>query len=162
MVKLAIDGNPHFVADEHEIHKTEPCYMVDTLAALRAEVGAVPIVLFLGTDAFAGLPSWHEWRRLFELTHIAVAHRPGDGGDRWQAGLTPELGHEFAARHTRHNGELIEAAAGRVLLTTITQLDISATRIRGLIAAGLAPRYLLPDAVLDYINRNRLYRMETA
>jgi nicotinate-nucleotide adenylyltransferase len=159
MVKLAIAGNPRFVLDEHEVHKTTACYMADTLTELRAEVGSqTPIVLFLGADAFAGLTTWHTWQSLFGLAHIAVAHRPGDGGDHWQANLPAELADEFAARHTPDSGILRASPAGRIFLNTITQLDIAASRIRGLFAAGLEPRYLMPDAVLDYINRNRLYR----
>ncbi len=159
MVKLATAGNPRFIVDEHEARKTSPCYMVDTLSALRAEVGdQTPIVLFMGADAFAGLETWHAWRRLFDLAHIAVAHRPGDGGAHWQARLPAELLGEFAARHTPDSGILRALPAGRIFLNTITQLDISASRIRGLFAAGLEPRYLQPDAVLDYINQNRLYR----
>lgn len=157
MVKRAIAGNARFVIDEHEVHKTEPCYMVDTLSALRAELGgAAPIVLFLGADAFAGLPAWHDWRRLFELAHLAVARRPG--GEDWLARLPAELAAEFAARYAPEPGILRASAAGRVFLLGITQLDISASGIRALLAAGREPRYLMPDAVLDYIHRNRLYR----
>jgi nicotinate-nucleotide adenylyltransferase len=159
MVKLAIAGNDRFVLDEHEAHKAEPCYMVDTLSALRAESGATaPIVLFLGADAFAGLTSWHDWRRLFELAHLAVARRPGDGGEDWPARLPAELAAEFAAREASEAGILRATAAGRIYLHGITQLDISASGIRALLAAGREPRYLMPDAVLDYIHRNRLYR----
>lgn len=158
MTKLAIAGNPRFVLDEHEIHKTEPCYMVDTLTEIRAEIGDTPLVLFLGADAFAGLTTWHEWRRLFDLAHIAVAHRPGDGADQWQSRMPEELAEEFASRHARDGSLLHVSPAGRVFLYTITQLDISASRIRGLRAAGLDPRYLLPDDVLDHIKRYRLYR----
>jgi len=159
MVKLAIAGNARFVLDEHEARKIEPCYMVDTLTALRAELGNdLPIVLFMGADAFTGLASWHHWRHLFELAHIAVAHRPGDGGEHWQSKLPAELADEFSARHSPDTGILRALPAGRIFLNTITQLDISASRIRGLLAARLEPRYLLPDAVLNYIYSNRLYR----
>jgi nicotinate-nucleotide adenylyltransferase len=158
MARLAIAGNDRFVLDEHEAHKTEPCYMVDTLAALRAEEGNAPIALFIGADAFAALDSWHQWRRLFELAHIAVAHRPGTGGGHWQADLSADLAAEFAARHTPNCSSLRAAPAGRIVVGTITQLDISASHIRALLAAGRDPRYLLPDSVLDYINSNRLYR----
>lgn len=159
MVRLAIAGNPRFVVDQHEVHQTGPCYMVDTLTALRAEVGAAtPIVLFMGADAFTGLTAWHEWSRLFDLAHLAVARRPGDGGEDWQARLPAELLDEFAARLAPDTGILRASPAGRIVLNTVTQLDIAASRIRALLAAGREPRYLLPDAVLDYINQNRLYR----
>lgn len=154
MVKLAIAGNPRFVLDEHEIHKTAPCYMVDTLAALRAEVGPDrAIVLFLGADAFAGLESWHDWRRLFGLCHIAVAERPG-----YDRNLSAELARECANRRAAAPAELAGQPAGRVFRHPITPLDISASRIRELVATGRSPRYLLPGAVLDHIDRHNLYR----
>lgn len=155
MVRMAISGNPRFVADEHEIHKTGPCYMVDTLSALRSEAGGdTPIVLFLGMDAFAGLPTWHEWRQLFDLAHLAVARRPGSGGEER---LPAELAAEFTSRRSADPGILRASPAGRVFLHDISQLDISSSRIRAILAGGGEPRYLLPDAVLEHIHRNRLY-----
>jgi nicotinate-nucleotide adenylyltransferase len=155
MVSQAIAGNPRFRLDQHEIHKTTPCYMVDTLAELRAEPGgARPIVLFLGADAFAGLESWHQWRRLFDLCHIAVAERPGHDLARL---LPATLAAELRARVADVPADLAAAPAGRIFRHAITQLDISASRIRELVTAGRSPRYLLPEAVLDYIQRNRLY-----
>lgn len=154
MVKLAIAGNPRFRLDEHEIHKTAPCYMVDTLTELRGELGPEqPIVLFLGADAFAGLESWHDWRRLFELCHIAVAERPG-----YDYSLPDALGREFTARRSDSPADLAALPSGKIIRHAITQLDISASRIRTLIAAGRSPRYLLPDAVLDYLEQKHLYR----
>lgn len=156
MVNLAIAGNPRFRLDEHEAHKTAPCYMVDTLTELRAELGDDrPIVLFLGADAFAGLEGWHQWRRLFALCHIAVAERPGYD---LTAGLPAALGATLATRLTDKPDDLACAPAGRVFHHAISQLDISASHIRGLIATGRSPRYLLPDTVLNYIDQHHLYR----
>ena len=156
MVKLAIAGQSRFMLDEHEIDKTAPCYMVDTLAELRNELGTDrAIVLFLGADACAGLAGWHQWRRLFDLAHIAVAQRPGY--DLEQA-MPPALVAELRTRSTADPADLARTPAGKVFRHAITQLDISASRIRALVAAGRSPRYLLPDAVLDHIQRNHLYR----
>lgn len=161
MVRLAIAGNPRLLLDEHEIHKTAPCYMVDTLAALRAEGDAArPLVLFLGADAFLGLTGWHDWRRLFELAHLAVAHRPGFAPATWEAAMPVALRAELEARRTDRAADLHSAPAGRIYRHEITQLDISASRIRALVGAGRSPRYLVADAVLDYIERHRLYRQE--
>ena len=74
MVRLAIQGHPQFAVDEHEIHRTDACYTVDTLIALRSELGTQqPLCLLLGSDAFLLLHTWHEWQRLFEL-EIGRAH----------------------------------------------------------------------------------------
>ena len=156
MVQRAITGNPRFRLDTHEIHKTVPCYMVDTLGELRAELGHdVPIVLFLGADAFAGLARWHDWQRLFSLCHIAVAERPGYDLD---SRLPPELDAEHSQRRTARAQDLRTAPCGQIYRLAITQLDISATGIRARIAGHRSVRYLVPDAVLDYLQHHRLYQ----
>ena len=114
------------------------------LCELRAEVGARPLVLLLGVDAFAGLPSWHRWRELFEVAHLGVLSRPG---------VEPELPHalwaEIATRRTADLDELHAWPAGRVIELAVTPLEISATRIRELLAAGRDPRYLLPCGLFE-------------
>lgn len=161
MVRLAIAGNPRLRLDEHEIHKTAPCYMVDTLSELRAELGSErPLTLFLGADAFLGLATWHQWPRLFDLAHLAVAQRPGVTHAGWQAAMPEALARALAERRTETAGDLHSTPAGRIFVHAITQLDIAASRIRASIQAYSSVRYLVPDRVLDYIERHRLYRNE--
>lgn len=162
MVRLAIAGNPLFVLDEREIQKPGPCYTVDTLTELRRELGAnQPLCLLMGADAFLGLTTWHRWRELFDLAHIAVAHRPGFPQVTW-ADAMPEVLRQELKRRLRDDARLLGAdAAGSVFAHTITPLDISATHIRNGLASGQSPRYLLPDAVLDYIQDKGLYAAAT-
>lgn len=162
MARLAITGNPRLKLDEHEAHKTVPCYMADTLTELRAEFGSErPLTLFLGADAFLGLATWHTWQRLFELAHLAVALRPGFDPAGWLAAMPEALARELAQRRSTTPADLHSTPAGRIYVHEITQLDIAASRIRDLVVAGRSVRYLVPDAVLDYIGRHRLYRQET-
>lgn len=159
MVKLAIADHPRFVLDEHEVYQTTPCYMVDTLTALRATLGAhTPLVLILGMDAFAALDRWSRWRRLFELAHLAIAHRPGIARADWQEALPEALRREALPRRVEAAVELAGAPAGRLWAHPMTALNISASRLRELFAQGKSPRYLMPDAVIDYIERHALYR----
>lgn len=155
MTRLAVADNPRFAVDDREIRRQAPSYTVDTLAALRAELGdAQPVWLLLGADAFLGLAGWHEWRRLFALAHIAVAERPG--APLLQSDALPEaLRAEIAARRVADG--TAAGPAGSVLLRRMTPLAISATAIREALAQGRSVRYLLPGAVLDYIQENRLY-----
>ncbi len=155
MARRAVAGNPRFVVDDREIRRDAPSYTVDTLADLRTELGdAQPVWLLLGADAFLGLPGWHDWRRLFALAHIAVAERPG--APLLQSDALPEtLRAEIAARQVADGPAA--GPAGAVLLRHMTPLAISATAIREALAHGRSVRYLLPDAVLDYIQENRLY-----
>lgn len=154
LVRLATAGQPGFVADDRELRRSGPSYMVDTLTSLRAEVGDAPLCLILGTDAFRELPSWRRWRELSELAHIVVMQRPGNVAQPFppllDAFMTPRVVHDALA--------LRQQSVGGILLQPVTQLDISATRIRALLACGQSPRYLLPEAVLAYIHDRGLYR----
>ncbi|MEJ2384607.1 MAG: nicotinic acid mononucleotide adenylyltransferase, partial [Xanthomonadales bacterium] len=85
--------------------------------------------------------------------HLAVLRRPDAHGD-YRAGLRTEM----RDRRVDAAQALRAAPAGRVLPLTITQLDISATAIRDLIAQGRSPAYLLPESVAAYIRDHGLYR----
>jgi nicotinate-nucleotide adenylyltransferase len=155
MVRRAIAGNPHFEVDSREVQRPDPSYTVDTLTALRAELGnEQPLWLLLGADAFLGLPTWHEWRRLFELANIAVAARPG-ARILQSDSLPDDLKQEVSQR--QQTSGAAAGPAGAVLLLQMTPLDISATAIRDTLARQGSARYLLPDAVLDYIHEHQLY-----
>ena len=157
MVRLAVADNPLFTVDPAEVESAAPSYTVLTLERLRRELGAAQsLVLLVGADAFAGLPSWHRWQELFALAHIAVAHRPGFTVD--PASLPAPLAAEYAARRAVFPEALAEAPAGRIVAYPMTQLDISATAIRKYLANGASPRYLVPDAVIAYIESHYLYR----
>lgn len=158
MTRLAIAGNPKFVADDREIRRAGPGYMVDTLAEFRAEMGhSRPLALLLGADAFLDLATWHQWHRLFELAHIVVAHRPGFPVDSWGQHMPQPLAREYADRLIQQPLAVHLAPAGGIAVTPITLLDISATKIRDTVRAQANARYLLPDSVLDYIGREHLY-----
>jgi nicotinate-nucleotide adenylyltransferase len=158
MVQLAIAGNPDFAVDSGEVVADGPSYTVDTLKRLRAEHGPQrPLVLLLGADAFARLEGWHRWQDLFDLAHIAVATRPGHPL-KVGAGETA-LDHVFGARYGAA-ADIATTSCGFIVPFTIRALDISATALRGYLAAGESPRYLAPDAVLDYIHHHQLYRQQ--
>ena len=158
LTRRAVAGNPRFVPDDREIRRDRPSYSVDTLTDLRAELPAgTPLVLFMGSDAFLGLTSWHEWPRLFDLAHLAIAHRPGFLPVAWGDILPDALRRELDKRRSDQAGDLVTASAGRIFLHPITQLDISASQIRDRCLRGRSLRYLLPDPLINYISENHLY-----
>ena len=159
MVRLAIADNSRFSVDAAEIEASTPSYTVPTLERLRRADqcgGRRPLVLLLGADAFAALPAWHRWQSLFALAHIAVAHRPGFPieVDR----LPVALADSYRERHCADPALLATVPAGRIVPFAMTQLAISATRIRALLAKGGSVRYLLPEAVVAHIRNANLYR----
>lgn len=156
MVRRAVAGNPRFAVDKREVASSKPSYAVDTLTALRAERGPDQVLwLLLGADAFRGLPRWHRWQQLFELTNIVVATRP-TSADTAAAHLPEPLQSEVLKRELADASEA--GPAGAVLRQQMTPLDISATAIRATLAQRGSVRYLLPDAVLNYIDEHQLYR----
>lgn len=156
MVRLAIAGNPHFHVDAGEVEAGQPSYTVPTLERLRNIYGREQsLVLLVGADAFAGLPAWHRWREIFDLAHVGVAHRPGF--PVLEDSLPGELAGEFRRRRVEP-AVFRQQAAGGIASFAMTQLAISATQIRKLLMNGFSSRYLLPAAVLEYIDFNHLYR----
>ena len=153
MVELACAGNPRLRAEPMEIERPGPSYTVDTLSALRARHAARPLWLILGADAFLRLPSWRDWEALPGLCHLAIVPRPGIA---LEGAIPAELVHWWSRRGTPAG----DASSGKLVILDAPALEISATAIRAMRRAGRAPRYLLPDPVLDYIQNAGLYTQE--
>ena len=152
LARLATAGQPGFVVDDRELRREGSSYMVDTLASLREDFSDVPLCLIVGTDAFRELHTWHRWRELSRFAHIVVMQRPG-----LSKSFVPVL-EEFVAPRMADAAALRRQPAGLILFQPVTQLDISATHIRALLARGQSPRFLLPEAVLACIHERALYR----
>jgi len=154
MLRLALQcGDPRLTADDRELGRPGPSYMVDTLNSLRQEFPLASLCLIVGADAFNGLDRWHRWQSLFELAHVVVMERPGEGLAADAGRLPP-----WAIRRYGDLEMLLHSRAGTVGFVEVTQLAISASEIRNGLAGGGDPRFLLPDAVLDYIRKTGLYR----
>ncbi len=153
MVRVATEAQHRFVVDDRETRREGPSYSVDTLSELRAEFPDRSLCLIVGMDAFLSLPKWYQWREILHLAHVVVAHRPG-----WQApGLGP-LGELLVDRGTARIGELHDSLAGSIYIHAVTQLEISSSGIRNLVADGGDPRFLMPDPVRQLIEDTGCYR----
>lgn len=152
MIQCAIANEPALCADDREIRRGTPSYAIDTLLEMRAEMPNIPLCLLVGIDAFLGLPSWHRWDEIFNEAHIIVAHRP-----QYHLPATGIIADLLKKRLHTDISFIHENLSGGILLRPITQLEISATDIRKLIAMGKNPRYLLPDGVYDYIKQHGTY-----
>jgi nicotinate-nucleotide adenylyltransferase len=130
MVECAVAGVATLVVDPRELQRDKPSYTIDTLELMRAELAADDqLFLLLGWDAFCGLPMWHRWEELLQHCHILVLQRPDADSEPPDA-----------------------------LRNLLAPLAVSATQIRQLLASGKSVRYLVPDAVLAYIDAHGLYR----
>ncbi|WP_114418486.1 nicotinate-nucleotide adenylyltransferase [Marinospirillum perlucidum] len=154
LLQLAVAREPQLFADDRELRRSGPSWSVDTLISLREDYGSKqPLALVLGWDAFLGLPSWSRFSELLELAHLVVIDRPGEEDSPGQV-----LQKLLDAKQTREPEDLTLAPAGKLLrLKLPASMEISATRIRQLLSEGRSVRYLLPDAVIDYLFARKLY-----
>lgn len=136
MVALATALHPGFVPSDAEIARDGPSYTADTLARLREQGPADALFLIVGSDTFPEMAGWKDPERLFGLCTVAVAERPGAG--------------ETAAPRAAA-GAKVERVAG-------PGLAVSATEVRRRVRDGRSVRYLVPDAVAEYIVKRGLYR----
>jgi len=135
MVGLAIEGNPVFAVSDIEVKRKGPSYTYDTVCALLEREGPqAELTLIVGADAFQELASWYKIKELAGLVTFAVAGREG-------AETPPDL-------------------PGKVRIQRLKNgfFPVSSREIRSRIKSGRSIRYLVPDPVREYINRNRLYR----
>lgn len=154
MVEIAAGDLPFVEPDDREIRRGGMSYTVDTLRSLRDQYADQPLCLILGMDAFRLLDTWRQWTSLLEFVHIIVADRPGRAVEIERA----EVARLFAERLALSPDDLRGSAAGRVFKADVPLLEISATRIRALVAAGRNVRFLLPDKVIEFIGKEKLYR----
>jgi nicotinate-nucleotide adenylyltransferase len=152
LLAAAVDGVPGLEVDAQELDRDGPTYTVDTLESLRQEFPREVLVFILGMDSFQSLNRWHRWQDLPGLAHLAVAHRPG--GSPPGPGPIADL---LAQRRCDDAATLAAAPAGCIIICEPPLLDISATRVRALVAEGRSIRFLVPDKVIELINRTRCY-----
>jgi nicotinate-nucleotide adenylyltransferase len=148
MLALAIGGHDAFSVSALELDRGGTSYTVDTLTTLATAHPGDALVLLLGPDALAGLPTWREPRRIAALAEIVPVER--DALDDLSAamvagGLADLLGPEAVAA----------LLARRVRMPAI---GIRATALRAAVAAGQSIRYRTPRAVERYIATHGLYR----
>ncbi|MEG0008499.1 MAG: nicotinate-nucleotide adenylyltransferase [Aeromonas sp.] len=155
MVRLAAAENPGFTVDERELKREQPSYTIDTLISLRTELPDTPLCFLMGMDSLLSLPSWHRWQELLDYAHLVVSMRPG-----WQPDYSAEIADLLARHQSQDIGALHRDRHGHIWLSDNLPIELSATRLRALLAAGQDPRYLLPASVARYISQHRLYQAE--
>lgn len=130
MVELAIEGHDGFASWDGEIRRSGPSFTVDTLAELAGEHPDWELHLVIGGDSMAAISQWRDPAGIRRLARLVVYPRPGSD--------IPTDGDAFRL--------------------DVPLMDVSSTDIRRRLQAGQSARYLVPDAVLRYVNRHGLYR----
>src|SRR3954469_25674321 len=138
MTVIATASNPRFTVSRVDIDREGPTFTIDTLRDLKAQRPDVDLFFITGADALAQILSWKDVDELWELARFIGVTRPG---------------HELTDRGLPVN---------RVTLQEVPAMAISSTDCRDRVAAGHPVWYLVPDGVVQYIAKYRLYRAGTA
>ena len=153
MVEQAVVGLPQLRVDARELARDKPSFTIDTLESMRSELAAQDqLMLLLGWDAFCGLPAWHRWEELLQHCHIVVLQRPDADSE------PPDALRNLVAARSVSDPQALQGPGGQITFVWQTPLAVSATQIRQLLASGKSVRFLVPDAVLAYIEAHGLYR----
>lgn len=134
MTVIATASNPQFSVSRTDIDRGGPTYTTDTLADVRAENPGAELFFITGADALSQILSWRNAESLFEQAHFIGCTRPG---------------------HTLSDPGF---PAGGVSLVEVPALAISSTDCRMRVAKRQPIWYLVPDGVVRYISKRRLYR----
>ena len=140
MCRLAVADEPRFAVSALEAERAGASYTVDTLEALHDRAPGIELTFIVGGDMAAALPLWRDPERIVRLARLAVAEREGHAR---------ELILERLA--------MVPGATERVRFFDMPRLDVSSSLIRRRIEGGLPVRYLVPDGVVQYIEREGLY-----
>lgn len=137
MSVVATASNPRFSVSRVDIDRGGPTYTLDTLRDLREQFPDAKLFFITGADALSSIMSWRHWEEMFELAEFVGVTRPGYE-------LTEEMFPEEIQR--------------RVHLIEIPAMAISSTDCRKRAHEGHPVWYLVPDGVVQYIAKNRLYQ----
>ncbi|MDI6712193.1 MAG: nicotinate-nucleotide adenylyltransferase [Anaerosomatales bacterium] len=140
MTVIATASNPDFEVSRMEVDRPGPTYTVDTMLALRADLGPETDLFFItGADAVWEILTWKDSEVLADVCSFIAATRPGYDLSRFSRDDADRMHVEFME---------------------VPALAISSTDIRRRVAERRPIRYLLPEAVAAYIRKNRLYARE--
>ncbi len=134
MTVVATASNPRFSVSRIEVDRPGATYTIDTLRDLKASYGDAELFFITGADALAQILGWHAADELFSLAHFVGVSRPGY--------------------------EPVDVSAfpdGAVTLLEVPALAISSSDCRARVAGGHPVYYLVPDGVVQYIDKRHLY-----
>lgn len=155
MTQLAINNNPYFVLEDIEEKLPTPSYSYRTLQALIEKYGHhIDFYFILGEDDFANIHTWRSPSVIFSLCTIIVISRHTTSKNLLEL-LPIDLKDDFW--YSEKEGILMHKNSKKVYLSSIPVLDISASRIRLAVKNRLSVRYLIPDSVIEYIEKEKLY-----
>jgi nicotinate-nucleotide adenylyltransferase len=141
MTVIATAANPQFSVSRVDIDRGGPTYTKDTLRDLAALNPDTDLFFITGADALASILSWQNWEDLFSMARFVGVSRPG---------------YELDGEHIA--AAMKELPQDALSLVEVPALAISSSDCRRRAEAGRPIWYLVPDGVVQYVNKRGLYR----
>lgn len=132
LVRLATEDDARLKVSDIEFRLPKPSYTIDTLSYLKADFPDHEFAVLVGSDSYQNISKWKNYEQLLKENNLIVYRRTGY--------------------------DVEKLAENHVIIEDAPFIDISATFIRDLISQGKSARYLLPEKVLEEIEKGRYYR----
>ena len=141
MCEAAVADDDRLGVSRADADRDGPAYTVELLRALHEATPGDELTFVVGGDMAYALPAWRDPEAIMALARLGVAEREGV--------RRADIAERLAG---------LAGAAGRIDFFSMPRLDISSSLLRRRASAGLPLRYLVPDGVADYVEREGLYR----
>ena len=157
MTRIAVKESPLLEALDLDAQRQGRSYSIETLKEFRLHFkGELELFFIIGMDAFLEIGTWKDFKALFDYAHFLVISRPGFQSDDIDAFLTALT---VGFKKEKDGNTFIVPSGNQLIFKEATLMDISSTDIRKRVAAGKTIRFLVPEAVREYIIEKRLYRV---
>jgi nicotinate-nucleotide adenylyltransferase len=141
LCELAVADDPRLGVSRIEADVPGASYTVDTLRSLNERHPEHALTFIVGGDMAHSLPAWREPEAILELAELGVAERHGLRRDEIERAMAD-----------------LRGASERVRFFEMPRIDVSSSVIRRRVEEGRPIRYLVPDAVAEFVEREGLYR----
>jgi len=143
MTLLATNSNPYFYVSRIELEREGPTYTVDTLRQLvMQQSDAYSLYYIIGADTLLDIQTWRNLEEVMQYTEFIVVYRPGIDENKMRAQMQ----------------WLSDLYGKQINLAESPCMNISSTDIRQRVGRGQSIRYMVPDEVLNYIKKNKLFQ----
>lgn len=149
MTELAIRGNPYFEVSDFEVKQKTPSYTLNTVTHFKRLYQRDAVFFIMGIDAFYELKLWYRYEELIKAIDFIIMSRPG---------FNNLENSEFIEYKKAENIFKIKNSDKTAFYISISPFRVSSSDLRGMIQSGKSIRYLVPEEVRKYIEKNKLYR----
>jgi len=154
MVELACQPYSDYHCDRIELSRHGDSYTVDTLTALKQKYPERPLYFIIGMDSLLSFTKWYKYQEILTLCHLVVNTRPNYSLET----LNDSTKSLLESNQIKQLSQLNAKHSGGIIFSPPLHVDISSTIIRQMLMKNECCKKLLSPQVLDFIDKNSLYR----